>query len=256
MRAGGIIHGTRDLSRLPELVAGLRGQGLTEILVVVDHEVPREQEPPGVSLVRNDGPLACGARQKAGYREALARGWDRVIVLRGDGSHAPSAAGRLLAELETADLAVGTRLLPTGGGLGSPRRVALRALSWGQRRLSGVGLSDFSSGYRAIRASALQQVTFESLSSDRTFDIELLLACAERGLVLAEVEIHGSSGLSAAASATSALRGLSVGARSLLARTRGVLGFPGPARPPLAPSVGSEAESPPRREARRLPTLD
>lgn len=267
---GALVHGCSEPSILERVVAGLSSAGVTQVVVVVD-DAPGEDllgAVAGVSVVRNHGTLACGARQKAGYRAALDLGWTRIVTLRGDGSHEGADAAALLRALEGgAEVAIGSRLAAGGGGLPAPRWVALASLSLVERTLHGANLRDPHSGLRALDARVLDQVDFESLSPGRPFDLELLLACAERNLRIEEVGVRGTSGLDLTASLPYALKCLGKSAETFLARARGRLAFPGIPRSASVPSVGSvslpaqSSEPPPAQDdsrpkgPRRLPTV-
>ena len=62
---------------------------------------------------RNDRNLMYGGNQKAGYRYAVERNLDVVVLLHGDGQYAPEVMQRLLEPLERgeADMVMGSRML-------------------------------------------------------------------------------------------------------------------------------------------------
>lgn len=267
---GLVLIGCRDVRDLRE-VLGRRPpelRGATVVAVVDDAPLAHElgAADGAVEVVRNAGPLGSGARQKAGYRRALELGLDPIALVRGDGHHALEPLPALLRLLERgdADVVVGSRLLDSGRargeGMAVRRVVGLRLLSWAQRRLSGVDVSELHSGCRVLRAAALRRVSYEAFSDGRPFDTELILALAERDLRIAELPIPaGSGGLTLRRVAPYAARCLRLSARAWLANRRGVLAFPGPANlSEGAPSVtlARAAEPEPARKPKPLPIVD
>ncbi|MGE0707418.1 MAG: hypothetical protein AB7N76_04285 [Planctomycetota bacterium] len=233
---------------LARLAAALRHRGVERALLVSEAN-EAGQAPPGCEWLRNDGLPACGARQQAGLRAALARGWDPILTLRPE--HDPAAVPRLLDALAPGvDVALGSRLAWGGEGLSLGRRAGLRALGAALDWAAGAHLGEPTSGYRLARAAALRRVSLDELSPGRAFDVELVLALAERGAQIVEVGVAGESSLGPTAALGYALGALRVGGRALDARLRGVLGFPGPALPPAAPVVG-----PSTRPGRSLPVV-
>ena len=68
------------------------------------------------------GKSGLGAAYVAGFRWALARGYDAMVEMDADGSHQPEDLPRLLAALDRADLVVGTRWMPGGKIVNWPNR--------------------------------------------------------------------------------------------------------------------------------------
>ena len=155
------------LDRIP---ADVRPQ-LVEVLVMDDHssdgtsgvahDYAAEGSDVPVAIVRHDQNLGYGGNQKAGYRYAIEHGWDIVVLLHGDGQYAPEKMADLLAPLVDgdADAVFGSRMLDRGGarrgGMPMYKFVGNRILTTVQNALTGAGLSEWHSGYRAYRVSAL-----------------------------------------------------------------------------------------------------
>ena len=69
---------------------------------------------PRVHVLHRAGKAGLGPAYVAGFPWALARGYDVVVEMDADGSHAPEQLPRLLAALEGADLVLGSRYVPGG----------------------------------------------------------------------------------------------------------------------------------------------
>ena len=65
-----------------------------------------------VHVLRRTAKTGLGPAYVAGFRWARARGYDVVVEMDADGSHAPEQLPQLLAALDSADLVLGSRYVP------------------------------------------------------------------------------------------------------------------------------------------------
>ena len=113
----------------------------------------------------------------AGFRGAIADGYDYVVEIDADGSHDPSALPAMLAlAREGADLVIGSRWIP--GGLVRnwpwPRQLVSRSGNVYSRFVLGSKVNDLTSGFRVFRTSVLTSVDLTSVSSHGyCFQVEL-----------------------------------------------------------------------------------
>jgi glycosyltransferase involved in cell wall biosynthesis len=200
-----------------------------------------------LSVFRNARNQGYGGNQKVGYRYALDRGHDVVVMLHGDGQYAPEALPELLAPIEKdgADVVFGSRMVVPGraleGGMPLYKYVGNRVLTGIQNGLTGLDISEFHSGYRLYRTSVLRQVPFESFSNTWHFDTEILLAAHERGLKIVERPIPTYYGdeICHVNGIPYALNCIAVSARYYWHRSNGRRAYPGPADVPrIDPSNG------------------
>ena len=97
-----------------------------------------------------------GPAYVAGFRWAREHGYDVVVEMDADGSHAPEQLPRLLAALDDADLVLGSRYVPGGAVTDWPAhrlllsRLGNRYTRWALR----LPLHDATGGYRAARGRA------------------------------------------------------------------------------------------------------
>jgi dolichol-phosphate mannosyltransferase len=146
-----------------------------------------------VHLVKREGKLGLGSAYKEGFRWATARGFDTCIQIDADLSHDPADVPRLIEALENgADAAIGSRY--SGG---------VRVMNWPQdrlflslgasrlvRALTGLPLTDVTSGFKAIRCSALQRLEWDRFTTEGYgFQVELHFFLWKSGARLVEVPI-------------------------------------------------------------------
>src|SRR5215207_3140219 len=67
-----------------------------------------------VHVLHRTEKAGLGAAYIAGFRWALAEGYDVVVEMDADGSHAPEELPRLLTAMRDADLVIGSRWVPGG----------------------------------------------------------------------------------------------------------------------------------------------
>ncbi len=134
-----------------------------------------------LSVFSNERNLRYGGNQKRGYRYAIERGFDIVVLLHGDGQYAPEVMQQLLDPLEQgeAELVMGSRMMPgcrpLRGGMPLYKFVGNKILTTWENLLLGTRLQEFHSGYRAYDCHALARVPFERCSNEWHFDTEIII---------------------------------------------------------------------------------
>ena len=118
-----------------------------------------------------------------------------VVLLHGDGQYAPEALPRMLAPFADPEtMAVfGSRMMTRGaalrGGMPLYKYVGNRILTAIENRLLGTKLSEFHSGYRAYRVSALDRLPYQYNTNDFHFDTEIIIQMMMAGYRIKEVPI-------------------------------------------------------------------
>lgn len=148
-----------------------------------------------LTIIRQETNLGYGGNQKAGYRYAIEKGLDIVVLLHGDGQYAPEALPQIVEPLirGEADAVFGSRMMVAGaarrGGMPLYKYVGNKILSGTQNKLLGSELSEFHSGYRAYSVRALAQIPFESNSDGFNFDTQIILQLFDAHKRIREVPI-------------------------------------------------------------------
>jgi 2-polyprenyl-3-methyl-5-hydroxy-6-metoxy-1,4-benzoquinol methylase len=148
-----------------------------------------------LTVVRHPRNLGYGGNQKAGYRWAMERGLDIVVLLHGDGQYAPELLPEMVGPLESdeADAVFGSRMLEQGrarqGGMPLYKYVGNKILTRIENALAGLELSEWHSGYRAYSVAALRELPFDRNSDGFDFDTEIILQLREAGKRIVEVPI-------------------------------------------------------------------
>jgi dolichol-phosphate mannosyltransferase len=145
-----------------------------------------------VAVIHRRGPRGLGAAYLDGFRRALAHGFDVVVEMDADGSHAPEELPRLLAALRTADVVLGSRWVPGGAVRNWPasRMLLSRGGNAYVRRALGVPLGDATGGYRAYRRAVLAGLPLDEVASQGyCFQVDLAWRALQAGCRVVEVPI-------------------------------------------------------------------
>jgi dolichol-phosphate mannosyltransferase len=145
-----------------------------------------------VHLLSRPGKAGLGAAYRAGFGWALAAGYDVVVQMDADLSHPPERLPALLAALDDADVAIGSRYVRGGAVRDWP--VGRRLISWAGNVYVGLvlGLSvhDTTAGFKAFRRQALERIgALDSVSNGYCFQIENTWRACRAGLTVTEVPI-------------------------------------------------------------------
>ena len=148
-----------------------------------------------VRVLHRQGKQGLGTAYVAGFADALARGYERVVEMDADFSHRPVDLPRLLQATATADaaqVAIGSRLVPGGRVIGwsAIRHAISKGGSLVARVLLGLAVRDCTSGFKCFRREALELLDLAHLRSNGfAFQVEVNEACARAGLRVVEVPI-------------------------------------------------------------------
>jgi glycosyltransferase involved in cell wall biosynthesis len=120
-----------------------------------------------VHVLHRRGKEGLGAAYLAGFAWARDRGYDVVVEMDADGSHAPEQLPRLLAALESADLVLGSRWVEGGEVKNWPksREILSRGGNAYTRLALGLPLRDATGGYRAYRRTVQDPLLERGIAS-------------------------------------------------------------------------------------------
>jgi glycosyltransferase involved in cell wall biosynthesis len=148
-----------------------------------------------LAVIRHMSNLGYGGNQKAGYRLAIERELDIIVLLHGDGQYAPECLEEIVAPLVRGecDAVFGSRMMIDGaarkGGMPLYKYVGNKVLTSFENRMLGTDLSEFHSGYRAYSVKALSSIPFEHNSDGFDFDTEIIIELVDAGKRIVEVPI-------------------------------------------------------------------
>jgi len=146
-----------------------------------------------VHVLHRPGKAGLGRAYIAGFHWALERGYPFVVAMDADLSHAPADVPRLLAAVEGADLALGSRYVSGAqlGDWGVKRLILSRAASLYVRLITGLPFSDPTGGFKCYRSEVLRALDLDRISSNGfAFQVEMAHQIWHAGFAVVEVPIH------------------------------------------------------------------
>jgi dolichol-phosphate mannosyltransferase len=119
-------------------------------------------------------------------------GADCVVEMDADFSHDPSVLPRFFAMMENHDVVIGSRYLNGISVVNWPlRRLMLSYFASVYTRLiTGLHISDCTSGFKCFRREVLEAIDLDRIRSDGySFQIEMNYRCMEKGFRIGELPI-------------------------------------------------------------------
>ena len=197
-----VVPTYNEAENLPRIVPLILGQGDAFHVLVVDDNSPdgtgrladdMAAANNRVEVLHRSGKLGLGTAYVAGFRRGLEGGFDILIEMDADLSHPPDTLPALVAALEDAGVAVGSRYV--GGRIAVVNWPMSRLLislfgSWYARFITRVPVNDATGGFNAFRREVIEAVGLEKIESNGySFQIELKLRAWRAGYTLCEVPI-------------------------------------------------------------------
>jgi glycosyltransferase involved in cell wall biosynthesis len=133
-----------------------------------------------------------GGNQKTCYDAALNLHADIIIMIHPDYQYTPKlirAMASLISE-GVYDVVIGSRILGKGalsGGMPMYKYFFNRVLTFVQNILMGQKLSEYHSGYRAFKSTAILKTNYTKNSDDFVFDNQILAQIIYNGYEIAEI---------------------------------------------------------------------
>ena len=198
---------------LPVRQAGGRQAGF-DVLIVDDNSPDGTGEiadnlsslHPGIHVLHRKEKGGIGSAYIEGFKWALAKGYDYFFEMDADLSHNPDDLVRLLNEMDSCDLCIGSRYIEGGGVLNWPIwRMLLSkfAARYYTRIITRMPVHDATAGFKCFRRSVLESINLDEIHSEGySFQIEMHYRAWKKGFKIKEMPIvftdrqHGLSKMS------------------------------------------------------------
>ena len=182
---------------------------LDEIVVVDDASTDRTAgivaDVDGVTLLRHPINRGYGAAQRTGHLYGIRNGFDYIVQCDADGQHDPRDIPSLLAAAHENgyDILLGSRFRDDSNpdSIGAVRRLGVRFYSALVRSLTGVEITDVTSGFKVYTTTVLEEL---DRPNDRHPALHQVLEACVNEYAVGEYPVemrrreHGSSHLGAA----------------------------------------------------------
>jgi dolichol-phosphate mannosyltransferase len=196
-----VVPTYNEADNIGDIIARVRASVPAAYVLVADDNSPDgtgkladalAEDDDHVEVMHRPGKHGLGAAYVAGFQRAAEQGFDIVVEMDADGSHAPEQLPRLLDALRDADLVLGSRWVAGGEVVNWPRRRMLlsRGGTLYTRIALGLPLADATGGYRAYRMTALLGIDVSEVASQGyCFQVDLAWRVWRAGFRVVEVPI-------------------------------------------------------------------
>ena len=190
-----------EIENLPSLVEAIWQVAPQAEILVIDDNSPdgtgrwcddKAAAETRFHCVHRSGKLGLGTAIVAALQYGRDHDYDYVLNMDADFSHHPRYIPAMLAAMDDADVAIGSRYCPGGGTKDWPlkRRIMSWAVNTYARWLLGLKPKDTSGGYRCYRVLLLNKLDLSTIKSrGYSFQEEILWRLKRVGARFAEVPI-------------------------------------------------------------------
>ncbi|MFI5394380.1 MAG: glycosyltransferase family 2 protein [Candidatus Binatia bacterium] len=192
MRTLIIIPAYNEAPNIAAVVADIRTAFTGDVLVIddgSDDATAAEARRTGTQVLRHSCNLGIGATVQTGFLYAVARDYDVVVRLDGDGQHDPAYIPKFLETLSagTADIVVGSRFLGRKGYQSTfVRRIGILILGMLSAAV-GTRVTDPTSGYWALTRRAVELLA--RFQPDDYPETQALVLATRAGLRITEIPV-------------------------------------------------------------------
>jgi len=196
-----IIPTYNEADNLPRLLPTVLKLGDHFNVLVVDDGSPdgsaklvkeMQKTEPRIHLIERPGKMGLGTAYVAGFRFAIANGFDFVFEMDADFSHDPAELPRLLEKAEEYDLVIGSRYIQGVNVVNWPMRRLLLSYFANiyTRVITGMPVHDATGGYKCFRRKVLESIDLDLIhSSGYSFQIEMNFKTWRKGFRICEIPI-------------------------------------------------------------------
>jgi dolichol-phosphate mannosyltransferase len=200
-RALVVIPTYNESENLPRLIPEILKQDPHIEMLIVDDSSPdgtaalvktMMNSNPRIHILERPQKAGLGTAYVAGFKYAIAQGFDYVFEMDADFSHDPNEIPNFLSAIGRCDLVLGSRY--TNG---------VRVLNWPMQRLllsyfanlytrfmTGLQVHDATGGFKCFRRAVLESIDLDSVRSNGyAFQIEMSFKAWKRGFRIEEIPI-------------------------------------------------------------------
>ncbi|MBS4036025.1 MAG: polyprenol monophosphomannose synthase [Ignavibacterium sp.] len=196
-----IIPTYNEMDNIPKLLPiVLSKDDSINILIVDDNSkdgtaqyvIEQQKSNPRLHLLQREKKLGLGTAYIAGFKYALANGFDFIFEMDADFSHNPDEIPNFLKAIKENDLVLGSRYID-----------GVRVLNWPMRRLllsffasvytriiTGMPVRDATGGFKCFRKKVLEGIDLNKVQSNGySFQIEMTFKAYKKGFKIKEIPI-------------------------------------------------------------------
>jgi len=196
-----IIPTFNEADNLPRLLPTILNLGSHFNILIVDDNSPdgtaklvkeMQKTEQRIHLIERPGKMGLGTAYVAGFKFALANGFDFVFEMDADFSHDPAELPRLLAKAEEYDLVIGSRYIEGVNVVNWPMKRLLLSYfaNLYTRVITGMPVHDATGGFKCFRRKVLESIDLDAIHSNGySFQIEMNFKTWRKGFRVCEIPI-------------------------------------------------------------------
>lgn len=145
-----------------------------------------------IKLIERNGKYGLGTAYVAGFKYAIKNKYDYIFEMDADFSHDPKYINDFLRNMKRYDLVIGSRYLNGISVINWPlRRLMLsKFATFYVRFITGLPLTDATSGFKCFRRKVLEAIDLDNIHSDGySFQIEMHYKAWKKGFKIKEIPI-------------------------------------------------------------------
>ncbi|MEK6755621.1 MAG: polyprenol monophosphomannose synthase [Bacteroidota bacterium] len=196
-----VIPTFNEADNLPKLVPEILNLGGHFEVLIVDDNSPdgtarlvqeMQKTEPRLHLIERPAKRGLGTAYVAGFKYALANGYDHIFEMDADFSHDPAELPNLLKKAQEYDLVIGSRYVSGVNVVNWPMRRLI--LSYGAnlytRIITGMPVKDATSGFKCFNRRVLESIDLDLIHSNGyAFQIEMDFIAWKKGFRVCEIPI-------------------------------------------------------------------
>jgi dolichol-phosphate mannosyltransferase len=202
MKTAVIIPTYNERKNIENIIKAVLNLGIMGLeVIVVDDNSPdgtfkivekMKEVNPGVHLILRPKKMGLGTAYISGFRYALKKGAEYVLEMDADFSHDPEMIPSFLEKIKEKHLVIGSRYSNGISIVNWPLHRLMLSLMAGKyvRLITGMKLSDPTSGFKCYRKEVLEAINFDKISSSGySFQIEMKYRIFKKGFSIGEIPI-------------------------------------------------------------------
>ena len=196
-----VIPTYNEADNIQQLIPRILGKGAHFEALVVDDNSPDgtaeavkalKASDARVHLLQREKKMGLGTAYVAGFRYALANGFDYVFEMDADFSHDPDELPKMYQKAQECDLVIGSRYISGVNVVNWPmRRLLLSYMANVYTRwITGMPVRDATGGFKCYRRKVLEAINLDNIHSNGyAFQIEMNFLSWKKGFRICEIPI-------------------------------------------------------------------
>ena len=190
-----------EKENIEKLIGEILAQNLWLDILIVDDNSPDgtgqlvedlRKTIPQLFILHREKKEGLGRAYIAGFKWALAQGYEYIFEMDADFSHQPKYLKDFLAAIKDCDLVIGSRYIKGGGtqGWGKIREFISRFGCFYAKIILGLKIKDLTGGFKCYRSRILAAIDLDQVQSNGyMFQIEMTYKASQKGFKIKEIPI-------------------------------------------------------------------